>query len=134
MAKNKEDIPRQVKDALSRLGQKIKLSRLRRGLSQKELADNCQLNRDTIYRLENDPASVSLQNLTMALFMLDRLDEFDELLDPGKDKYALTIESEELLSRNRVSRKKAHSKKVSPEEDFDWEYAISLTQSPPFQD
>lgn len=100
----------QVQNMLEELGLKMKLSRLRRHMTQAELARACGLSRDTIANIEAMPSKVSLENFFTVVFMLNRFDEIKDIMSPLKDEMAMAIESEEILSQKRVCRGKRKKK------------------------
>lgn len=96
----------QVERMLYEIGLKLKLSRYRRHLSKKELAEMCDMSIDTITRLETDTGKVSAATLFTAIFMLNRMDELKNFLSPGEDIHANVIDSDALLSKPRVTGRK----------------------------
>lgn len=128
--KDKYVVP-QVRELLGDIALRLKLSRLRRKLTQGELAKMCDLSRDTIAKAESEPAGISLENLLTIIYMLNRLDEVREILSPLEDVHASAIESEEMLSSGRVSKKGRRAKKASAG-SFDWEAlkGVGIMDSP----
>lgn len=103
----------QVNRELADLGKCLKLSRLRRGMSQEELAIRCNVARETIARLESCPGKVSLEIFFTALYMLDRLDEINGFMNPENDIAAMGAEASQLLDPGGKGRLKDSS-------GFDW--------------
>lgn len=121
----------QVRDLIGDIALRIKLSRLRRKLTQDELAKMCDLSRDTIVKVEKNPSGISLENLLTVIYMLNRLDEIREILSPLEDIHASAIESEEALSSGKVSKKGRRAKKAKAG-SFDWDAvkSIKIVKSP----
>ena len=96
--------PRQVGEALQRLGSNIKLARQRRRMTQTQLAQKVLVSVGTIIRLERTPEAVSLGVLAQVLFVLQLIPELAALASPEKDTIGMQLE----LARggSRVSRKR----------------------------
>jgi transcriptional regulator with XRE-family HTH domain len=86
-------------DALELLGRRIRLARLRRNLSQDELADRAGVTRKTFGALEQGKETVNIGLLVKVLTVLGYTDRLPEMLaaDP------LGEEMEELHGRKRAS-------------------------------
>ena len=79
------------KAVLRDLGQRLRQARLRRNLSQQELADRAGLNRATISEYERG-ASTSTLTLVQVLRALEMLDELAGFLpDPGPSPLELAL-------------------------------------------
>ena len=72
-----------TKAILAELGTRLKSKRLRKNLSQQELAERTGLSRNTISDMESG-GSTTLSNFLSTLRALEALDELDNFLpDPG---------------------------------------------------
>lgn len=81
------------RDALTRLGQTLRLSRLRRNLSQQDMAERMGVNRSTVVALENGAPGVAIGTLLKALDILGYPERLGHLLvdDPiGEDIELMT--------------------------------------------
>jgi transcriptional regulator with XRE-family HTH domain len=93
------------RDALARLGARVRQARLDRNESQARFAARVGVSIPTLRHLEAGDPAVSLGLLAEALWVLKQLDELDRLLAPPKDLFA-RWETEEhgQPSRKRASR------------------------------
>lgn len=96
-------LPLQVREALLRLAQNLKVARQRRRMTQAQLAQRVMVSVGTITRLERTPENVSLSILAQVLFVLQLVPELAALASPEKDSIGMQLE----LARGgvRVSRK-----------------------------
>ena len=90
-------LPRDIVDFLSRLGENLKLARLRRNMTQKELAAAMFTTRQTVARLEAGDAGISLGMFLTAAFCLRRFAELRGMLSPETDIEGFTLERRRLL-------------------------------------
>lgn len=96
-------LPFEVSEALLRLGENIRLARLRRRMSQDELAQKCHISRKTLYAFENGSAGVSAGTLFSVLWTLGLLSSSAALADPDKDVHGKTLEAARQPKRVRHS-------------------------------
>lgn len=106
MSKNslaRSALPLQVREALLRLAQNLKVARQRRKMTQAQLAQKMMVSVGTIIRLERTPENVSLSVLAQVLFVLQLVPELAALASPERDTIGMQLE----LARGgvRVSRK-----------------------------
>lgn len=94
----------QVARALAKLGRDISLARRRRKIAAEDFAEQMGVSRATLHRLENGDPGVSLNTLTMALFVLGRLNVVSELADPAKDDVGMMLTRQEAPRRVRRPR------------------------------
>lgn len=87
---------------LSGLGERLRQARLRRHVPQVELAARVGVSRETISRLEQGDARVSLAVLTRVLGVLGFEEDLDLLA--GKDELGQRLQDLELPSRPRARR------------------------------
>lgn len=91
--------PRQQRQAET-LGDRIRLARLRRGVSQEELATRISVSRKTLAKLEKGDASIGLAVLLRALDVLGLADQVDQLA--AQDDIGRRLED---LQRTRAPRR-----------------------------
>jgi len=101
-------LPQDVANLLARLGENLKIARLRRNMTQQELAAAMFTTRQTVARLEAGDAGVSLGMFFTAAFCLRRLDELRGMLSPETDIEGITLERRRLL-RRRGGQKEPNS-------------------------
>ncbi len=102
-------------DIVKQLGEKLKLIRLKKNITQDELAKLSGLNRATISQLENGRAAtlLTLVQVLRALNKLDVLNTFSEETEISP----LQMAKLKTQSRQRASNKKAEKKN---EEESEW--------------
>ncbi len=83
------------------LGNRIRTARLRRRLSQAELAASLYVTRKTLARLENGDPGVSLAVFATALFAFGLHGQLDELVTPQSDVIGLWHAERQLPKRVR---------------------------------
>ena len=99
----KSDFSLKQKNILSRLGENIKLARLRRKLSTRSLAERSGIAVSTLVSIEDGAPSVSLGNYLHVLSVL-RLEE-DLLLIADKDPIGREIQDAGLIVKKRAPKK-----------------------------
>ena len=92
------------KNILARLGENIKLARLRRKLSTRSLAERSGIAVSTLVNIEDGSPSVSLGNYLQVLTVL-RLEE-DLLLIADKDPIGRQIQDSGVVVMKRAPKKK----------------------------
>jgi DNA-binding XRE family transcriptional regulator len=97
------DTPRQVNDALKALGINIRTARIRRRLTQEELAIKCDITRKTIYAIEKGAQGPSIGSVLSVLWALGLLDSVKALADPNSDEHGKILEA-----ATRPERVRAH--------------------------
>ena len=95
----------QVSRALVKLGRDISLARRRRHIAAEDFARQMGVSRMTLHRLENGDPGISLNTLTMAMFVLGQINAVSELADPTKDDIGVMITRQE--APRRVPRTRA---------------------------
>ena len=115
----------QVTRALAKLGRDISLARRRRHIAAEDFARQMGVSRMTLYRLENGDPGISLNTLTMALFVLGRINAVSDLADPANDDIGVMITRQE--APRRVPRLRANPPQSAKE-------AIDDPQSEPEPD
>lgn len=98
-----EPAPFEVTKTLQVLGERIRVARLRRQMSQDELAEACQLNRRTVYRIEQGAAGIAIGNICTVLWVLGLLSTVDAVADPDTDDHGKILENANRAKRARKS-------------------------------
>ena len=94
-------VPFAVMTALERLGENIRRARVRRRMSQDELADACGISRKTLYALEHGEPGTSLATAFSVLWHLGLLDSTAALADPEADEHGSILEAARAPKRVR---------------------------------
>ncbi|MBK6864430.1 MAG: helix-turn-helix domain-containing protein [Ideonella sp.] len=79
--------PLEVTSAVQRLGENVRLARIRRGLSQAELAQACGITRKTLYTLEKGASGATVTTAFTVLWKLGLLNTAVALADPEADEH-----------------------------------------------
>ena len=95
------------KSVLARLGENIKLARLRRKLTVRSMAERAGIAVSTLTNIEDGSPSVSLGSYLQVLSIL-RLEE-DLMLIAGQDPMGRHIQDAGLIVKKRAPKKKAVS-------------------------
>ena len=82
--------PPDVAGAVARLGRRIRVERIRRGLTQRDLADRMGVTRFSVMRLENGNPGVSMGMHAGALWALGLLGPLAEIGNPHFDEEGAT--------------------------------------------
>lgn len=96
-------LPFEVRTAVSSLGERIRIARIRRRMNQDELATACGLSRRTLYRIESGEAGIAVGNIFTVLWKLGLLDATSILANPDLDEHGKILESARLPQRVRSS-------------------------------
>lgn len=86
-------LPLQVTTAIRKLGKNIRLARVRRRMTQTELADACKITRKTLYALENGKSGTTVATVFAALWKLGLLGTATALADPDTDEHGKILEA-----------------------------------------
>ncbi len=81
---NKYSVDKLPRDVRIEIAQKHKMLRKQRGLSQSELAERSGVSLGSLKRFETK-GQVSLASLLKLVFVLDRLPDFERVLNPHDD-------------------------------------------------
>ena len=105
MAKNTmgTKLPRKLQEKMARVGEQIKLARLRRNLSIAQVADRATCSPLTVSRIEKGVATVSIGIYLRVLYAL-QLDD-DILLLAQNDEMGRALQDLSLKNRERASKK-----------------------------
>ncbi len=94
-------IPTEVAQRRKLLGQRIRVARVRRGLSIVELADKVGINRNTLNALELGKSGVALGVFITVLWALGLDKTLDAAADPEAESHGKTLEASRLPKRVR---------------------------------
>jgi DNA-binding XRE family transcriptional regulator len=86
-------LPLEVAIAVQRLGENVRIARIRRRMSQDELAQACGITRKTLYALETGTPSVALGTAFAALWALGLLETATAIGHPDTDDHGKTLEA-----------------------------------------
>lgn len=95
--------PLEVTAAAQQLGQNIRVARIRRRMSQEELAQACGITRKTLYALEKGGKASSLGTVFTVLWKLGLLSTAAALADPDADEHGRILEAARRPRRVRQS-------------------------------
>ena len=98
-------LPAQVSERVDNLGHRVRVARVRRGMSIAELAAKAGLNRNTLNALELGRPGVSLGAFVTVLWALGLDGTFEGLANPDADMHGKTLEASRRPKRVRKSRK-----------------------------
>ena len=97
-------LPQEMAEAVSRLGEHIRIARKRRRMTLEEVASRMFVTRKTLSRLEHGDPGVSLAVLASALWVLGLDKDLLEMAQPEKDKVGAYRERQRLPQRVRPSK------------------------------
>jgi len=98
--------PLEVNSAVEQLGQNIRLARIRRRMSQEELAQACDITRKTLYALEKGNPGTTIGTVFSVLWKLGLMSTATALADPDADEHGKILEA---ARRPRRARQPAAS-------------------------
>lgn len=81
----------QVARTIAKLGHDISLARRTRRIAAEDFSRQMGVSRATLHRLENGDPGVSLNTVTMAMFVLGQLGRVADLAEPTKDDVGLML-------------------------------------------
>ena len=85
--------PMEVTSAVRRLGENVRVARVRRSLSQEELAQACGITRKTLYALEKGVPGTTIGTAFTVLWKLGLLNTAPALADPQADEHGKILEA-----------------------------------------
>jgi branched-chain amino acid transport system substrate-binding protein len=97
-------LPFTIRQSLEKLGHDIRVARLKRGLTARQLADSLGIHRTTYGRIESGDGAVALALYATALFTLGFRAPFDSIADPRRDDEGLRLDLARLPKRVRAKR------------------------------
>ena len=84
--------PAAVEAALARLGRNIRIARLRRSLTQAQLAERIGVSRFVVAAMERGKPSTSIAAYVGAIWALGLLEDLAPLADPAGDVHGMALE------------------------------------------
>lgn len=111
-------LPR-VARALKRVGSDLRTARIRRRISQKDLALLMGVSIGTVQRMEQGDAGVAIGHIATACSCMNCLDKFASLLDPTVDELGMVADSFRLPQRVRSTLQQQDQDEANPSADFD---------------
>lgn len=90
-----------VTKAILHLGENIRVARIRRRVSQEELAQACDITRKTLYALEKGSPGTTLGTTFAVLWKLGLLDTSAALANPDNDEHGKILEAARRPKRAR---------------------------------
>lgn len=109
-------LPSKAKDSLTRMGRDLRIARLRRGMTQKRLAEAMFVSVQTLQRLEKGDPSISLGIWMSCVFCLNRMDEIKNIMSPENDVYGNILEEQ----KRRIQRKARQIDQDPDDKEFEW--------------
>jgi transcriptional regulator with XRE-family HTH domain len=94
-----QHLPDDLAGALKKVGADIRRARIRRGMTQEELAGRVMVNRRTLGQLEKGAPEVAVGILLRTLNALGIDESFKEIASPDMDKIGRTLEARRLPKR-----------------------------------
>lgn len=86
-------LPLEVTTAAQRFGENVRLARVRRHLTQEELAQACGITRKTLYALEKGASGATVATAFTVLWKLGLLNTAAALADPDADEHGKILEA-----------------------------------------
>ena len=105
MASQRKTNPVEVSERIKELGHRVRLARIRRGMSIAEAAAKADINRNTLNALELGKAGVSLGTYLTVLWALGLAKTLDGVAHPDADVHGKTLEASRRPARVRKSQK-----------------------------
>ncbi len=93
--------PLEVMTVMQRLGENVRLARVRRRMGQEELAQSCGVTRKTLATLEKGTPGASLATTLTVLWKLGLLDTAAALAAPEADEHGKILEAAQRPHRVR---------------------------------
>jgi DNA-binding XRE family transcriptional regulator len=93
--------PFEVTESLAVLGQRIKKARMRRQMSQEELAQACRIARRTLFSMEAGAPGIAIGHVYTVLWTLGLLSSTQAVADPDTDDHGKILEAARLGKRVR---------------------------------
>lgn len=93
-----------VEQALKKLGRDIQDVRKRRRMSTSLMAERIGITRATLSRLEAGDPKVSMGSYAIALYVLGKINQLENIIDRTQDPLGLDLMDEQLPARIRTGR------------------------------
>jgi transcriptional regulator with XRE-family HTH domain len=103
----KFEIPMHSIEQITKLGQRIRLARLRRGWSIVDLANKAGVNRNTLTALELGQSGTAIGVCFTVLWVLGLDRSIDALADPDSDEHGKALEASRRPKRAAKPRRSA---------------------------
>jgi transcriptional regulator with XRE-family HTH domain len=94
-------LPLEVTTAVKQLGENVRLARVRRRISQDEVAEACKITRKTLYALENGTSGTTVATVFSVLWKLGLLATANALANPDADEHGKILEAARRSKRIR---------------------------------
>lgn len=101
---NRETAPAAVVDAVERLGRNISLARVRRQITEDDLAERAGISRVTMRRVEKGELGTGIGAYTAVLWVLGFQGDLEEVLSPERDLEGQRLEASRHGSRVRPAQ------------------------------
>jgi transcriptional regulator with XRE-family HTH domain len=102
---SKFEVPTQVAERVTQLGQRIRIARIRRGWSVADLASKAGINRNTLTALELGKPGTAIGVCFTVLWALGLEKTLDVVADPDTDLHGKALEASRRPTRAGRSRK-----------------------------
>jgi transcriptional regulator with XRE-family HTH domain len=96
-------IPFEVSEAVKRLGENIRIARVRRRIRQEDLAEKCDITRKTLYGIENGLPGIAVGNIFTVLWTLGLIESTRAIAEPDEDEHGKILEAAKQPQRVRDS-------------------------------
>jgi transcriptional regulator with XRE-family HTH domain len=96
-----QPVPFEVAEQVRLLGQRIRLARVRRRMSQDDLANACQIARTTLHRIEAGASGSSIGAIYAILWTLGLLSTARGIADPDADEHGKILDTARQAKRVR---------------------------------
>ncbi|CAN5511869.1 helix-turn-helix transcriptional regulator [soil metagenome] len=96
--------PYPVEQSMKRLGENLRIARIRRNLTIADAAERIGTGPRPVMDAEKGKASTGMVVYVALLWLYDQLHELDEIADPAKDKEGLSLEMTRQRTRVRHGR------------------------------
>jgi len=104
--------PIEVQRRIEALGDRLRLARLRRGISGAQLAEKAGINRDTLSALEHGRPAVTLGVVATVLWALGLDGSLERVADPDADLHGKSLEA--------ARRPRRAGRKIAPKDEYDF--------------
>lgn len=115
-----------VRPALERLGQNVRIARLRREITVTDLAARAGTSPSSVARLEKGDPGVAIGTLANVLVVLGLVERLADLIDIRKDDLGLALEVKHLPRRGRSFAARLRAQKAKPGAAQDREDVVDL--------
>jgi DNA-binding XRE family transcriptional regulator len=85
--------PYEVVQSAARIGENIRIARIRRRMSQEELAQACNITRRTLYSIEKGSTGIALGTVFSVLWSLGLMKTILPVADPDNDEHGKIMEA-----------------------------------------